>query len=180
MMYYVLTEFYYKDIYFSYSDRNEFDYLDAQQGKVAENKELLYEIEEIDGKIGCYDILPTLGLPLVSKKFVEKFMYLLGEEIVTFPACIIDNKGNVNRNFLAIYVVNCYKCIDLNKSSVKYKTYRSGIKSMRIVDLYLDSEKVGTSSIFRLKEKNGYTIVTKEFKDKCGSFNGLHFQEINL
>ncbi|WP_038887464.1 imm11 family protein, partial [Vibrio rotiferianus] len=76
--------------------------------------------------------------------------------------------------------VNCYECIDLNKSNIKYKTYRSGTKSMRIVDLYLDSEKVGASSIFRLKEKNGYTIVTKEFKDKCGSFNGLHFQEINF
>lgn len=179
-MYYILTEFYYKDIYFSYSYRNEVGYVDAQQGKVAENKELLYEIEEIDGKIGCYDILPTLGLQLVSKNFVEKFRCLLGKEIANFPACIIDNKGNVNRNFLAIYVVSCYECIDLNKSNIKYKTYRSGAKSMRIVDLYLDSEKVGESSIFRLKEKNGYTIVTKEFKDKCGSFNGIHFQEINF
>ncbi|WP_050811560.1 hypothetical protein [Vibrio nigripulchritudo] len=85
-MYFDLQDFYFKDVCFNYSDNNEVDYVDALNGKIPQGKELIYEIEKIDNKINEYDILPTIGLPLVSRKLISVFFRISRERHNNFPS----------------------------------------------------------------------------------------------
>ncbi|CCN33789.1 conserved hypothetical protein [Vibrio nigripulchritudo SO65] len=177
-MYFDLQDFYFKDVCFNYSDNNEVDYVDALNGKISQGKELIYEIEKIDNNINEYDILPTIGLPLVSRNLISVFSEFLEKDIVTFPAKIIDESGNSNSDFSALFVINSYECVDTERSEIKYKKYRSGTQSMRIIDLYIDTKKIGNSPIFRIKEKNGYIIINQNIKDMCSNLKGLEFKKV--
>ncbi|AZA78669.1 hypothetical protein EG347_14705 [Chryseobacterium sp. G0186] len=72
-MYFQFSDFYKRDVSFVYSDdENVISQYDLTEGtKIEADDVLQYEVDKIDNYIESYDLLPTIGPPLVSQKFKE-------------------------------------------------------------------------------------------------------------
>ena len=103
-MYYEFSEFYKRDVYFVYSENNPVDWNEFVNG---ENKNVIqpivYNVDKIDTYINTYDVLPTIGLPLVSLRFKEVFTDLISIDVDFSKTVIVDKKGIRNENF---YILN--------------------------------------------------------------------------
>ncbi|BCL73933.1 hypothetical protein TUMSATVNIG1_59180 (plasmid) [Vibrio nigripulchritudo] len=178
-MYFELQEYYHRDVFFVYSESNTIDYIDALDGSIPGDTELSYEVDELDIKVSDYDLLPTLGLPLVSRRFLVQCQDLIGREIAVFPVTIQDKKGRKNRLFSAMFVLNSFECVDRERSVIKKKTYRTGTQILRITQLFLNTSCIGKASIFRVTESPNKTLVTEGFKNRCTGLKGFYFTEVD-
>ncbi|WP_431808344.1 hypothetical protein [Lysinibacillus sphaericus] len=62
MSYYQLFSNYGRDVYFSYTEKNEYDQSDLRKGLVYPlDEKLHYSIDKFDPYLNEYDILPTIG-----------------------------------------------------------------------------------------------------------------------
>ena len=176
-MYYQLSEFYKRDTSFVFNeDKNELEYFDLMDGKkVSYNKVINYEVDKIDSYIDDYDILPTLGANLVSKKFKDTFEYLAGKELDFFKVEIIDKKNKINNNFYCFNILSSIPCMDENKAIVEKTKYGT----IRVKKLFISPNSLNDFSIVRMQEHKSYIIVTKDFKKRCEESNlkGLEFIE---
>ena len=114
-MYYKLSHFYKRDISFAYSEeQNPISWLDFRTGKKINTIiPLVFKVDKLDDYINTFDILPTIGVPLVSYKFKELFLHLSDSmEIEFFPTNIIDNNGNNNDLFFALNILHVVPCLD--------------------------------------------------------------------
>lgn len=177
-MFFEMQEFYYKDVYFCYSDKNVISYIDAFTSTSSNIDNMYYDVDYLDDTVNQYDILPTLGLPLVSQRFFDLFKDKLGKDINLIPAFIMDSEGRVNSHFYALQVLTCYECIDFVRSQISYKNYGNRLW-MTIENLIIDMNKVGSASIFSLKEKHRYIIVNKAVKEQCEKLKGFEFKCIS-
>ena len=85
-MYYKLSHFYKWDVSFAYSEeQNPINWLDFRSGeKVNVKTPLVFKVDKLDDYIHTFDILPTIGVPLVSYKFKELFLHLSDSKEIGF------------------------------------------------------------------------------------------------
>jgi len=179
IMYYELSEFYKRDVYFLYDEENNIQIREFEKGiKIDVEKELLYRVDKIDEYLSEYDILPTFNAPLVSLKFISLFKDLENHEIQFINITIIDDKGNINKDFYLLNVLRVLPCMDTEKSIVEEKKYGSA-SVMTIKKLYLIPNSLNNFLIVRMEEKKSYIIVTEEFKKRCeeAGLKGVDFIE---
>ncbi|MDO6855304.1 hypothetical protein Q4599_17105 [Cellulophaga lytica] len=176
-MYYQFSDFYKRDVSFVFDDENNnIEYSIFNEGISIDGKEdILYQVDKIDDYISSYDLLPTIGPILVSKKFKELFLELSDKQIQFIPATIKDEKGNENNDFFALNILNIVSCMNM-KTSVTEKT-RYG--TLKIKKLMFIANSLKNLDIVRMKEHLSYIIVNQNFKDKCSenNLNGIHFME---
>ncbi|WP_300480254.1 DUF1629 domain-containing protein [Shewanella sp.] len=163
---------YHRDVYFVYSEQNEQPYIDSFTKPLNGVTPLYYEVDVLDEAITQYDILPTIGLPLVSSLFVEQFRAVSDKEVQFIPAQIRDNSGDINHQFYAMKVLKRFACIDMNRSQVSYRRYGE-CQSLQIQTLVIDASKVEGTSIFSLQEKLAYIIVNQTIRDLCQPLRGV-------
>jgi hypothetical protein len=142
--------------------------------KLNENNTLLYEVDKIDNYLSSYDLLPTIGLPLVSIKFKNIFENL-NNDIQFIGTKIINKKKNVNEEFYALNIFNTLPVMDMNKSKYEYDKYGN----INIKSLYIKKNSLKEHSIIRMEEHDSYIIVTEEFKSICekAELRGIDFEE---
>lgn len=176
-MYYKFTEFYKRDVNFVYSlEKNPVNWLKLREGNSFKfDHPLRYDVDKIDTYINSYDLLPTIGPSLVSKKFYDLFEALIDKEIQLFAATIYDKKGNINNDFLVLNILNVLPCLDKERAvfEVDEDDYYS------IKKLYVTPNALLNYSIVRMKEQKSYILVTEEFKKRCEEANlkGIDFIE---
>jgi hypothetical protein len=170
-MYFQFSEFYKRDIYFEYSDdENEISQYDFTEGiKVEITNPLYYKVDKIDSYIKSYDVLPTLGPPLVSKRFKELFKDIEGRELDFFSAEITDMNGNAENDFYVLNILNKIPCLDEQRSITEKTSYGT----LRIKKLFILPNALGLKNIVRMEEHESYIIVTEEFKKRC---NEVHLK----
>jgi hypothetical protein len=176
-MYYQLSEFYKRDVSFVFNEEtNGIGYFDLMNGdKVNYEKLIYYDVDRMDKYITNYDILPTIGAPLVSEKFKNTFNHLQGKEFDFFEVEIKDEKGNVNKDFYSFNIINSIPCMDNEKSIIEKTRYGT----ISIKKLYITPNSLKDYSIVRMKEHKSYIIVSEEFKKRCEEANlkGVEFIE---
>lgn len=177
-MYYQLSTFYKRDIYFQYAEENSILYDAFEKGESVDfKKEIIYLIDKIDDYLNDYDILPTYNTPLVSSKFMNLFKNH-EKEVQFLKATIIDKKGNRNNTYYVPNILNMVPCLDKERSIIEEKKYGSA-SIMTIKKLYITPNSIQDFSIIRMKEKKSYIIVTEEFKRRCedAKLKGFNFIE---
>jgi hypothetical protein len=177
MIYYELTDYYKRDVYFVFDEeKNGLDYFALSDGcPIVYNYPVYYTIDKIDSYIDKYDLLPTLGPLLVSSKFKYTFSSLENSEIQFFNAVITDKKGNNINDFYTMNITNAVECLDLDKSVIEMTKY--GTRNIKKKIFLTDALK--NFSIVRMKEHKSYIIVTEWFKNKCEDtgLKGIMFLE---
>jgi len=132
-MYYLLSEFYKRDIYLQYAEENSIQYNAFEKGERIEIKsEIFYKVDKIDDYLNNYDVLPTFGTPLVSSKFVKLFKEY-EEDVQFLRANINDIDGNTNRNFYIPNILKIVPCLDEVRSVIETKRYGSAV--IKIINL---------------------------------------------
>ncbi len=173
-MYFRLSEFYRRDISFVYSvHENPINWLEIRSGKKINcDKPLIFKVDKIDNYLESYDILPTIGIPLISSNFKSIFYDLVDLEIELIPAIIIDKNGNKNEKFFALNILQVIKCLDKEKSIFDYEVdEEDGFESYTIQKYFIESNALSSSSIVRMKEHDSFIIVTEKFKQRCENAN---------
>ncbi|MFD2909212.1 Imm43 family immunity protein [Flavobacterium ardleyense] len=175
-MYYELSHFYKRDVYFLYDDENNIESNEFEKGNIinVEGK-LIYRVDKLDSYLSTYDILPTFNTPLVSKKFADFFKDL---NLQFINITIIDKQGNSNNDYYILNVLDVVSCMDSEKSIVEIKKYGSA-NIMTIKKLYIIPDSLNNLSIIRMEEKKSYIIITEEFKKRCeeAGLKGVEFIE---
>jgi hypothetical protein len=178
-MYFEFTDFYKRDVYFSFSEeKNIIDLYSLRNGqKLDENIPLIFEVDKIDSYINSYDVLPTYNAPLVSNKFKNIFDNL-ADDIQYIEAIIIDKKNNRNENFYYLNILNTLPIMDKNKSKIEYKKYGDA-EIIVIKKLYITNGALKEHSIVRMEEQKSHIIVTEEFKNNYinAKLKGINFLE---
>ncbi|AMO20556.1 Imm43 family immunity protein [Flavobacterium columnare] len=175
-MYYQLSDFYKRDVYFLYDDENSIESREFEKGNIVNVEDkLIYQVDKLDSYLSTYDILPTFNAPLVSKKFVELFKDL---NLQFINITIIDKQGSSNDDYYILNILDVVPCMDSEKSIVEIKKYGSA-NVMTIKKLYIIPNSLNSHSIIRMEEKKSYIIVTEEFKKRCeeAGLKGVEFVE---
>jgi hypothetical protein len=177
-MYYRLSDFYKRDVYFVYNNElNNINRFNLINSKLIEtNQSLIYEVGKIDSYINDYDILPTFDAPLVSHKFKSILEEFCGKDEIQFvEAVIIDKNNNKNDNFFALNILNSTESLDKERSV--YEVDEDGFYTIK--KAFYTSNSLDNKSIARMKEHNSYIIVTEEFKKRCEEvgLKGVEFVE---
>mgnify|MGYP000855585376 CR=1 FL=1 len=177
-MYYKLSHFYKRDVSFAYSEeQNPINWLDFRSGeKINVKTPLVFKVDKLDDYIHTFDILPTIGVPLVSYKFKELFLHLSDSmEIEFLPTNIIDTNGNNNDAFFALNILHLVPCLDKEKSIFEIDS--DGYYSIK--KWFVNPQELKSYSIVRMKEHSSYIIVSEEFKDICDrkKLKGFKFTE---
>ncbi|HDX8454946.1 imm11 family protein [Aeromonas hydrophila] len=171
-MFYEVDSFYYRDVNFKFSERNDISYSEVLNGQVVDSSLLFYEVDVIDDMLNKYDILPTIGPSLVSQRFVDALAGLKGTNVKFLPTIITDSNGKVEHRFYALFILDSYECVDVRRSDISYKKF--GPKTFMVIDrLIIDKERVSGAKIFSLKEKNGYIIINDEVREALIGLNGI-------
>lgn len=175
-MNYQFSDFYKRDVSFVFDDENDIDFSTLNEGKKIQfASPFLYTVDKIDSYINSYDLLPTIGLPLVSEKFRDTFLDLTKSQIEFIPVIIRDDKQNKNTNFLALNILNVISCMEEEKSITEKTRYGT----LKIKKLHFIKGALKNMDIVRMEEHKSYIIVTEVFKNKCEKANlkGINFIE---
>jgi hypothetical protein len=136
---------------------------------------LIYTVDKIDSYIESYDVLPTIGIPLVIKKWKDTFRDLDEKEFQLLDVIIKDKQGNENRDFFALNILHILPCLDKKKSI--FEVDEDG--DYDIKKFYIIPDDLQNHSIIRMKEHTSYIIVTEDFKKRCDEayLKGINFIE---
>ncbi|QYS87245.1 hypothetical protein JJC03_04735 [Flavobacterium oreochromis] len=153
-MYYELSEFYKRDVYFLYDEKNLIEPREFEKGiKIDSKEEIIFNIDKIDNYLSSYDILPTYNAPLVSSRFVDLFKDLVDIQTQFINVKIIDKNNNSNNDYFILNVIQVTPCMDMEKSVVEIKKYGSA-NVMTIKKLHLVPNSLKDFLIVRMEEKN--------------------------
>lgn len=169
-MYFQLSEFYKREICFFYDeDKNPIPFYDFDEYISKQTIEtIFYKVDKIDSYINQYDILPTSGPLLVSKKFIDSFSKLIKTEIDYFPANITDDKGITNTDFFALKINNIIPCFDYENSTYEEVDYDDGEPpSLESIELKILNNSLRAFSIVRMLEDPYVIIISNNFKKIC-------------
>ena len=176
-MYYRFSTFYKRDVNFIYNQEiNEISWLNLRAGSYLEVQgTLIYTVDKIDSYIGDYDVLPTIGIPLVSKKWKGTFKDLNKKDFQLLDVVIKDKLGRENSDFFALNILHILPCLDKNRSIFEIDEDND----YEIKKFYIIPDSLQNHSIIRLKEHSSYIIVTEEFRKRCidAHFKGINFVE---
>jgi hypothetical protein len=176
-MNYRFSEFYKRDINFVYEQElNNIDWLTLRSGSILKTDErLIYTVDKIDSYINEFDVLPSIGIPLVSKRWLDSFIHLEGNQLQFVPAVIKDDFKNQNTSFYALNVLKTISCLDKEKSI--FQIDEDG--DYEIKKFFISPEAMKNYTIVRMEEHRSYIIVTGEFKRRCeeAGLKGINFIE---
>lgn len=176
-MYYRFSTFYKRDVNFVYDQElNEISWLSLKAGNYLDFKSpLVYTVGKIDSYIESYDMLPTIGIPLVSKKWRDTYRDLDRKEFQLLDAVIKDEQGNENRDFFALNILHILPCLDKKKSIFEIDED----DDYDIRKFYIVPDDLQNHSIIRMEEHTSYIIVTEDFKERCDKahLKGISFIE---
>jgi len=162
-MLYELSHFYRRDVYFTYSQKNEIkshlSVMDCKRINFA--KPLLYEVDKLDSYLPRYDALPAIGAMLVSSRFRDVYQHLGEQEIQFIPVVIEDEKRNKNTDFFCLNVLKKLPLLDFERSIYLPCKYDSG--SLNIIQAFYHEEKIAPFSIASMEESWQHIIVSEEF-----------------
>jgi hypothetical protein len=177
MNYYRLSIFYKRDVFFSFDGNS--DKKELENGVFfGKSNPIKYTVDKIDKYLLNYDILPTIGAPLVSTKFKAEFERLLGHDCEFLPATIVSSENGIIEN--SFYVLNLLKvieCIDYSRSEVRPLIKNVPNSPIKIIVLYLNKENLQNVHICRMQESKSIIIVDETFADLCNKIgiNGIGF-----
>ena len=125
-MYFEMTEFYKRDVYFVFDEEKNknLDTFSFENGqKLNINFPLIYNVDKLDNYINTYDLLPTFGsTTLVSNKFRSVFNDL-NDTVQYLNTKIVDIKGHHNENFFLLNILNILPVMDVERSVYEFKKY---------------------------------------------------------
>lgn len=179
IMYYKLSCFYKRDVFFFYSDENGYDRRELEKGNRCQIKgNLIYVVDKFDTYLSAYDILPTVGPPLVSAKFKEIIEQHCENDCVFIPVEIKSTETKEHNNdFFVMIVSNSVVCLNKEKSEYKpsIKSIPDGPISINYVVYIPDS--LGVHHIVRMEESKHLIIVDEVFVNLCkeNKVNGVTF-----
>ena len=168
MKYYIMSKNYRRDVFF-YPNNNQNlitqGYLITNRpiSQVPDIDELYYQIDKIDNYIGKYDVLPTIGKTLVSRK-MKTFLEEIAFDVCTFiPSIIEDKKGNINSDFFTLDIASIVDCFDMEKSEYSFDDEREYPYSVSYVrSVFFDYSKLGDYHIYKMINP-GSIIVSEQF-----------------
>jgi hypothetical protein len=176
-MYYRFSTFYKRDVNFVYDQGiNKISWLNLRAGHYLDPQNpLIYTVDKIDSYIGSYDVLPAIGIPLVSKKWKDTFRDIDEKEFQLLEVIIKDKQGNENRDFFALNILHTLPCLDKKKSVFDVDEDND----YDIKKFYIISDILQNHFIIRMKEHTSYIIVTEDFKKRCDEahLKGINFIE---
>lgn len=183
MRYYKLTDYYPRDIFFSFSSKNSIDKSDlekCEKQQIPLNERVVYTVDKFDNYLDEYDILPTIGVPLISYKLKKIIRELNINDCQFIPATIEDISTNkVNKNFFALNILNCIDCLDKEKSEIKplMKSFPNG--PIKVISLFFKNNALEGHSIVRMLESKSTIIVNSIFLEICkkSKIKGVQFIE---
>ena len=172
--FYELQTFYFRDVYFGYSNKNKMPYFDLQQQSQRPTEPFYYEVDVLDKDVNQYGVLPTIGPLLINNGIKEEIAELCNNLVIFYDAAITDSNENENHEFSIIIVKNEIPCLDIIHSETYLRKYRNGSSLLKIKKLVLDASKINASNIFTLDGKSSYIIVSDAFKTRFSSVKGFH------
>jgi hypothetical protein len=176
-MYYRFSTFYKRDVNFVYDQEiNKISWSNLRAGNYLDSPNpLIYTVDKIDPYIESYDVLPTIGIPIVSKKWRDTFRDLDKKEFQLLDVIIKDKQGNENRDFFALNILHILPCLDKRKSIFDVDED----EDYEIKKFYIIPDDLQNHSIIRMKEHMSYIIVTEHFKKRCDEahLKGINFIE---
>lgn len=177
-MYYEFSEFYKRETSFVYNqEKNPVNWLELWAGKSFHlDTPLIFDVDKIDSYINKFDVLPTIGIPLVSNIFKSLFVDLVeSKEIEFYAASIIDKKGNINNSFWGLNILNIVSCLD-EETSI-FDVDEDGYYSIK--KWFIRPSSLEQYSIVRMSEHKSYIIITDVFKNRCeeAGLKGINFRE---
>jgi hypothetical protein len=174
-MYYRFSTFYKRDVNFIYNQEiNEISWLSLSAGNYLEIRNpLIYTIDKINSYLEEYDVLPTIGIPLVSKKWKDTFKDLDKKDFQLLDVIIKDRQNNENVDFFALNILQTLSCLDKEKSVFEIDEDND----YDIKKFYIIPDGLQGHSIIRMEEHTSYIIVSEELKKRC---NKAHLKGINF
>ncbi len=168
MSYYQLYSNYRRDVFFGYTEKNNFNQYDLEEGIVYPlDEKLYYSVDKLDTYLNDYDILPTIGGLLVSLKF-KKLVERLGSDCQFISAVITSSKsGEINETFFVMNILNVIPCLDMEKSEYKplLKSLPDG--PIKLLTIKYVPHSLKGHHIVRMKEYTGNIIVDELFIKAC-------------
>jgi hypothetical protein len=179
MNYYKLSIFYKRDVFFAYDESNYLCSSKLESGDVyVEKMPLKYVVDKLDSYISKYDILPTMGAPLVSKAFKNVIESLSKTDCQFIPSMIISMENNlVDDSFYALNILNTIKCLDSEKSETRPLLKNMPNSPIKITSLYLEKKNLANVHICRMAESKQIIIVDELFVAACKeqAIKGINF-----
>jgi len=183
MKYYKLTDYYPRDVFFSFSDKNSLEKSDLEKCKKQQmplNERVIYTVDKFDKYLDEYDILPTIGASLISYKLKKIIKELNINDCQFIPVIIEDTSTNeVNENFFALNILNCIDCLDEEKSKIKplMKSFPNG--PIKVISLFFKDNELEGHSIVRMLESKSTIVVNSIFLEICkeSKIKGVQFIE---
>ncbi|WP_374967019.1 imm11 family protein [Lysinibacillus sp. RS5] len=167
MKYYRLVEFYKRDVYFYQDDqKNQVKSYELESGVSSFSIEsIYYKVDKLDKYVNKYDLLPSVGAPLVSLKMKCFLEEIANNACEFFPAIIVDEKGEMNTDFFALNILAVSDCFDEQKSEYDM-TANDPKKIGRITSIYFNYQKLGQEHIYRMSIRPSMIVVSEAFVEE--------------
>jgi hypothetical protein len=176
-MYYRFSKYFKRDVNFVYNQEiNEISWFSLRAGNYLKlQNPLIFTIDKIDSYIADYDVLPTIGIPLVSKRWKDIFSDLDMKDFQFLDVIIKDKSGNENNEFFALNILHILPCLDKKKSIFEVDEDND----YEIKKLYIIPDSLQGHFIIRMEEDTSYIIITEDFKKRCetNKLKGFNFIE---
>ncbi|KOP69365.1 hypothetical protein AMS59_23630 [Lysinibacillus sp. FJAT-14745] len=178
MKYYRLVEFYKRDVYFYQDDeKNQVTSYDLESRVSSYSLEsVYYKVDKLDKYVNKYDVLPSVGAPLISLKMKNFLEEIANNSCEFFSAVIVDEKGEMNTDFFALNILAVSDCFDEQNSEYDM-TANDPKKIGRITSIYFNYQKLGQEHIYRMSIRPSMIVVSETFVEgyRKNKLKGLLF-----
>lgn len=178
MKYYRLVEFYKRDVYFYQDDeKNQVTSYDLESRVSSYSLEsVYYKVDKLDKYVNKYDVLPSVGAPLISLKMKNFLEEIANNSCEFFPSIIVDEKGEMNTDFFALNILAVSDCFDEQNSEYDM-TANDPKKIGRITSIYFNYQKLGQEHIYRMSIRPSMIVVSETFVEgyRKNKLKGLLF-----
>ncbi len=167
MKYYRLVPFYKRDVYFHQDDqKNQIKAFEVESGmSFLITDSVYYKVDKLDKYVNKYDMLPSIGAPLISLKLKRIIEEMSSDTCEFLPAIIESEKGEVNTDFFALNIKAFTDCFDEQKSDFDMSNNDPN-KIGRIKSIYFNYSKIGQEHIYRMSIRPSMIIVSETFVEK--------------
>lgn len=181
MNFYIILESYKRDVFFNYDcDVNSLDKSMFERGLFIDDniEKIVFLIDKIDEYLIKYDILPTMGGPiLVSSKFKNILEENTSNSCQFFRSEIHSvNNNDINNDFFALNIIKAINCIDTEKSIIQplLASLPNGPKTIK--SLFFDENKIKDENLFRLNEDKNIVVFGEDLaKISLLNLKGIEF-----
>lgn len=178
MNYYRLSEFYKRDVSFSFSEENKYEKAALENATPFVGDEmLLFTVDKLDSYLTSYDLLPTIGPPLVSARWKEMVGQVAPGDCEFIPAKIIADNGEINDQFYAMNILHAVACLDRDRSEVRPLIRSMPDGPLKIISLSLNTAALAGHQLVRMAEAKPFIIVSEAIVEayKSQQLKGAQF-----